>query len=105
MALVQGAIIGAAGIVGIKSIGKVSPITWQNYLGNKPLNKEQKLEIRAKNPAKSDAWYKSFERNFRKEKTAHLIEIHYDKIIEDYDVADACGIGHWALNNWEKAIS
>jgi len=63
------------------------------------------LEIRAKNPGKSDAWYKSFERNFRKQKTVDLIEIHYDKIIDDYDVADACGIGHWALNNWEKAVS
>jgi hypothetical protein len=24
--------------------------------------------------------------------------------IEDNDVADACGIGHWAMYNWGKAI-
>jgi hypothetical protein len=104
LAMVQGAIIGGAGNAGVIEVGKVSPITWQNYIGNKALTKEQKLEIRSKNPGKSDAWYKSFERNFRKQKTVDLIEIHYDKIIEDYDVADACGIGHWALNNWDKAI-
>ena len=104
LAMVQGAIIGAAGTSGITEIGKVSPITWQNYIGNKPFSKEQKLEIRSKNPGKSDAWYKSFERNLRKQKTVDLIEIYYDKVVDDYDVADACGIGHWALNNWNKAV-
>jgi hypothetical protein len=33
-----------------------------------------------------------------------LIEIIYDKNINDNDVADACGIGHWAINNWNKAV-
>jgi hypothetical protein len=33
-----------------------------------------------------------------------LIEINYDRIIKDNDVADACGIGHWAIHNWDKAI-
>ena len=28
--------------------------------------------------------------------------MNYDKTITDNDVADACGIGHWAINNWEK---
>jgi len=28
----------------------------------------------------------------------------YDRTITDNDVADACGIGHWAINNWEKAV-
>ena len=35
LALVQGAILGSAGQTGTKVIGKVSPITWQNYIGNK----------------------------------------------------------------------
>lgn len=104
LALVQGSIIGAAGLSGVVSVAKVSPITWQNYIGNKPLSKEEKLLIRSKNPGKSDAWYKSYERNIRKERTIKFIEINYDKIIEDNDVADACGIGHWGLNNWDKGI-
>lgn len=104
LALVQGAILGAAGQSGTKVIGKVAPITWQNYIGNKKLTKEEQLVIRSKNPGKSVSWYKNFERNFRKERTMKLIEVIYDRIIKDNDVADACGIGHWAVNNWDKAI-
>ena len=104
LALVQGAILGGAGLAGISLIGRVSPITWQNYLGNKKLSKEEQLQVRAANPGKSLSWYKSYERDFRKKRTIKLLEIIYDKNIEDYDVADAAGIGHWAVNNWEKAV-
>ncbi len=104
LALVQGAILGAAGQSGTKIIGKVAPITWQNYIGNKKLNKDEQLAIRFSNPGKTDSWYKTFERNFRKERTIKLINVYYDRNITDHDVADACGIGHWAINNWGKAI-
>ena len=105
LAMVQGAIIGGAGLSDISVIGRVSPITWQNYLGNKKLSKEEQLQIRSVNPGKSLSWYKSYERDFRKKRTIKLLEIAYDKKIDDYDVADAAGIGHWAINNWEKAAS
>jgi Holliday junction resolvasome RuvABC endonuclease subunit len=104
LALVQGAILGGAGMTGINLIGKVSPITWQSYLGNKKLTKEEQLQIRSANPGKSVSWYKGFEREFRKQRTVKLLNIIYDKKIDDYDAADACGIGHWAINNWDKAI-
>lgn len=104
LALIQGAIIGAAGSNGISIVGKVSPITWQNYIGNKKLTKDEQLAIRSKNPGKSVSWYKAFERDFRKQRTIKYINIQYDKDINDNDIADACGIGHWALNNWQKAI-
>jgi hypothetical protein len=104
LALVQGALLGAAGLTGTKQIGTVAPITWQNYLGNKRLTKEEQIDIRAKNPGKSDSWYKSYERQIRKERTIRLIEINYNKSLDDNDVADACGIGHWAINNWNKAM-
>jgi hypothetical protein len=105
LAMVQGAIIGGAGLCDISIIGRVSPITWQNYLGNKKLSKEEQLQIRSVNPGKSLSWYKSYERDFRKKRTIKLLEIAYDRKIDDYDVADAAGIGHWAINNWEKAVS
>jgi len=104
LALVQGALLGAAAMCGINVVGKVSPITWQNYLGNKKLTKEEQLLIRSKNPGKSESWYKTYERQFRKERTIKLIEVIYDRIISDNDVADACGIGHWSINNWNKSI-
>lgn len=104
LALVQGAILGGAGMAGINKIGKVSPITWQSYLGNKKLTKEEQFQIRSINPGKSNSWYKSYERDFRKQRTIKLLEVIYDKKITDNDVADACGIGHWAINNWEKVV-
>jgi Holliday junction resolvasome RuvABC endonuclease subunit len=104
LALVQGAILGAAGQSGTKVIGKVSPITWQIYIGNKKISKEEQLVIRAQNPGKSVSWYKAYERMLRKERTIKFINTIYDRTIEDNDVADACGIGHWAMSNWTKAI-
>jgi hypothetical protein len=104
LALVQGAILGSAGQSGTKIIGRVSPITWQNYIGNKKISKEEQLIIRAQNPGKSVSWYKAYERMLRKERTINFININYDRTITDNDVADACGIGHWAVKNWNKAI-
>jgi hypothetical protein len=104
LALVQGAILGSAGQSGTKIIGKVSPITWQNYIGNKKISKDEQLFIRAQNPGKSVSWYKAYERMLRKERTIKFINTIYDRTIEDNDVADACGIGHWAMSNWGKAI-
>jgi len=104
LALVQGAILGAAGQTGTKVIGTVSPITWQNYIGNKKISKDEQLFIRSQHPGKSVSWYKTYERNLRKERTIRFINTIYDRTIIDNDVADACGIGHWAIKNWGKAI-
>jgi Holliday junction resolvasome RuvABC endonuclease subunit len=104
LALVQGAILGAAGQAGTKIIGKVAPITWQNFIGNKKISKDEQLFIRSQNPGKSESWYKTYERNLRKERTIKFINIQYDRTIDDNDIADACGIGHWAITNWNKAV-
>jgi Holliday junction resolvasome RuvABC endonuclease subunit len=104
LALVQGAILGAAGQSGTKIIGKVAPITWQNFIGNKKISKDEKLYIKSQNPGKSESWLKSYERELRKQRTINFINMQYDRTITDNDVADACGIGHWALKNWNKAI-
>jgi Holliday junction resolvasome RuvABC endonuclease subunit len=102
LALVQGAILGAAGINSIKVAGSVSPITWQNFIGNKRLNAKEKQDIMSEFPGKSKSWYKTHERELRKQKTIKFINTYYDKNINDNDIADACGIGHYAINNWEK---
>jgi hypothetical protein len=104
LALVQGAILGSAGQSGTKIIGRVSPITWQIFMGNGKISKEEQLLIRSENPGKSDSYYKAHERMLRKERTIKFININYDRTITDNDVADACGIGHWAIKNWNKAI-
>ena len=104
LAMVQGALLGAASMSGVKKIGSVSPMTWQNFIGNKKITKEEKHEIQKKNPGKSVSWFKNEERNIRKQRTINFVNINYDKHLEDDDVADACAIGHWALQNWDKAF-
>ena len=104
LALVQGALLGAAGLTGTKIIGTVSPITWQNFIGNKKIDKDEKFAIRSANPGKSESWYKTYERNLRKERTIRFVNMQYDRSITDNDIADACGIGHWAIKNWDKAV-
>jgi len=102
LALIQGGILAAMWSCSVKDIGSVSPITWQNYIGNKRFSKEEKILMRKSIPNKSESWYKTQEREIRKEKTIKFINTQYDKNITDNDVADACGIGHWAVNNWGK---
>lgn len=105
LALVQGALLGAAGLTGVSVIKSVAPITWQNYIGNKKLTKEEKLAIRKEYPEKSESWLKTYERNLRKDKTINYINIQYDRLVSDPDVADAIGIGHYAVNNWDRLTS
>jgi Holliday junction resolvasome RuvABC endonuclease subunit len=104
LALVQGAILGAAGQSETTQVGRVSPITWQNFIGNKKISKEEQLVIRSQTPGKSESYYKAYERMLRKQRTIDFVNINYNRTITDNDVADACGIGHWAMQNWGKAI-
>jgi Holliday junction resolvasome RuvABC endonuclease subunit len=104
LALVQGGILAALWESGVSEIGSVSPITWQSYIGNKRPSKEDRIALKTQYPDKSDSWLKSHERSLRKEKTIRFVNINYDREISDNDVADAVAIGHWALNNWNKAM-
>ena len=80
----------------------MSPITWQNYIGNKKLDNAEKLEIAKQNPNKAASTLKSIEREVRKQKTIRFVNSYYDKKISDNDVADAIAIGHYAINNLVK---
>ena len=102
LALVQGAILGAAAQNGIRLAGSINPITWQTYIGNGKITKDSKVAIRKANPGKSESWYKQFERDMRKQKTINFVNINYDLNVSDNDIADAIGIGHYAINNWGK---
>lgn len=102
LALVQGAILGAAGQSGTQKITSVPPITWQTFMGNGKMSKDEKFYIRSQNPEKSESWHKSNEREIRKQKTIRFINMQYDKNITDNDVADAVGIGHYVVNNMSK---
>lgn len=102
LALIQGALLGAARIAGIRTAGSINPITWQTYIGNGKLTAVEKQAIMNEFPNKTKTWYKAKEREVRKQKTITFVNGFYDKNIQDDDVADAVGIGHYAINNWGK---
>lgn len=102
LSMVQGAILAGASLAGIKVFKGTNPIAWQSYIGNGKITKDAKILMRKANPGKSESWYKQFERETRKQKTINFVNINYDLDINDNDIADAIGIGHYALGNWEK---
>jgi len=104
LALVQGAMLGGISLTSAPSIKSINPIAWQTFLGNQRLSAEEKNIIRSENPGKSEAWYKNKDREFRKQRTIDLVNKKYGVEIYDNDIADAIGVGHYALNNWSKLI-
>lgn len=102
LALVQGAILGAMSLAGVRKIKSINPIAWQTFIKNGRLTTPEKQLIRDEFPGRSVAWYKNKEREFRKQRTIKFVNTYYDKEISDNDVADAIGIGHYAIFNWDK---
>jgi Holliday junction resolvasome RuvABC endonuclease subunit len=104
LAMSHGAVVASAALTGIDHIASVSPMQWQNWTGNKRLTPEEKKKIRDLNPDKSESWYKSQERLFRKQRTIRFVNDKYNLKIDDDDVADAIAIGSWAIDNWGKVF-
>lgn len=104
LALSQGALIGAAKLGGVEKIYGVAPIAWQSFIGTRLLTTEEKSVMRKKNPGKSNSWYKTQEREKRKQKTIFTVNNEFNTGIKDNDIADACGIGMYALKNWIKVV-
>jgi Holliday junction resolvasome RuvABC endonuclease subunit len=102
LSMVQGAIIAGASLAGVKIFKGTNPVAWQSFIGNKVLTKAEKLEIVSRYPGKSKSYYKAAERDLRKQRTINFVNINYDLSINDNDIADAIGIGHYSLRNWEK---
>jgi Holliday junction resolvasome RuvABC endonuclease subunit len=102
LALSQGALIGAARLGGVQKFYGVTPIAWQSFIGTRLLTNDEKEKIRKASPSKSNSWYKSQEREQRKQKTILTVNKRFDIILKDNDIADSCGIGIFALENWKK---
>lgn len=104
LALSQGALIGGAQMGGVRNVYGVAPMSWQSYVGTRLLTTDEKQKIRQKNPDRSNSWYKSQEREQRKQKTIATVNNKFNINLDDNDIADACGIGMFALDNWHKVI-
>lgn len=104
LAMSHGALVSSSALAGIEHIASVSPMQWQNWTGNKRLTVEEKEKIRNSNPGKTNSWYKSQERLYRKQRTIRFVNEKYGVKIDDDDVADAIAIGSWAVENWNKVF-
>lgn len=104
LAMSHGALVSSAALAGITHIASVSPMQWQNWSGNKRLTAEEKENIRMSNPGKTNSWYKSQERQYRKQRTIRFVNEKFDLRVDDDDVADAIAIGAWTIENWEKVF-
>lgn len=105
LSLVQGAILGASQMYHKAPIVSCSPVSWQNWIGNGRLKKEEKQAIKdLYGHDKSYSFYKSKEREMRKTRTINKINMQFDLSVKDDDVADAVAIGWYASENWHKLV-
>lgn len=105
LSLIQGSIIGAFGINGATRVIGVTPMQWQNWIGNKRLTEHEKQLLINNNLGKSASWYKSQERVFRKQRTINLVNKNFNLNVNDNDIADAIAIGWFSYSNWIKISS
>jgi Holliday junction resolvasome RuvABC endonuclease subunit len=105
LSLVQGAILGASQMFNKAPIVSCSPVSWQSWIGNGRLKKEEKLAIRdLYGHDKSYSFYKAREREMRKTRTINKVNIQFDLEVNDDDVADSIAIGWYASENWHKLV-
>lgn len=104
LAMSHGALVSAAALSGINHVSSVSPMVWQNAINNKRLTAVEKEVIRNANPDRTNSWYKSQERLFRKQRTMKYVNDRFGTSISDDDVSDACAIGAYSLDNPMKVF-
>jgi len=104
LSMSHGALVGSAALAGVKHMASVSPMQWQNWIGNGRLTIVEKDIIRKETPNKSESWYKSKEREFRKSRTIKFVNEKFNLKVDDDDIADSIAIGSWAVDNWNKVF-
>ena len=105
LSLVQGAIIASAQVSGIKIVKAVSPMEWQNFIGTKLLTADEKKAIARRNPGHTASWYKTKQRETRKQKTITSVNKNFNIKVSDDDVADSIGLGWFVSDRWNTVFN
>lgn len=98
LSYMYGIIIGALRARGIK-VHEVSPITWQNYIGNKSLTAAEKQAFADQYRDKSRATVKNKIRMFRKKRTLEWVKRKFGIELQSDNVADAVGVAWYAIHH------
>ena len=80
-------------------VKEVAPITWQSYIGNKNLTKQEKLDMKKSFPDKSASWYNNKSREMRKQRTLDFFNTKFGIALESDNVSDAFGLAWYASQN------
>lgn len=97
LAYVYGACMGGLMDAGMEVI-KVSPLTWQTYIGNPNLKTAEKAALRDEHPGKSDSWYKNAGRELRKQRTLEFSRQFFKIDSSSDNVGDAVALAWYAVN-------
>lgn len=73
----------------------VPPITWQTFIGNPNLKKDEKEKLRADNPGRKDSWYANKGRLLRKARTLDFAKQYFTIPGDSDNVGDAVGIAYY----------
>jgi Holliday junction resolvasome RuvABC endonuclease subunit len=73
----------------------VAPITWQTYIGNPNLKKNEKAKLREDNPDRKDSWYQNEGRKLRKQRTLDFAKKFFTIPGNSDNVGDAVGIAYY----------
>lgn len=78
----------------------VSPMEWQNYIGNKALTKAEKQAIVDASPGRVASWYSDANRKYRKGRTMDWAKRTYGIEVTSDNVSDAVGVAHYARDKF-----
>lgn len=96
LSLMYGAILSVL-LAGRARVVQVTPLVWQNFIGNPPLTRLEKAKLKTDFPGKSTTWYGNKSREIRKQRTMDFINGKWPHMnITDNDVGDACGIAYYS---------
>jgi hypothetical protein len=73
----------------------VAPITWQTYIGNPNLKKEEKEKLREQNPDRKPSWYQNEGRKLRKARTLDFARNYFSIPTDSDNVGDAVGVAYY----------
>lgn len=95
LSLVYGAVL-AQLLKGKAKVIHVTPMTWQNAIGNKAFSLAETKALKEEFPGKSTSWYSSKKRSIRKQRTMDFVNDKFKMSIDDDDVGDSCAIAYYA---------
>lgn len=94
LSLMYGSILSVL-LAGRAKVVQVTPMVWQNFIGNKAFTPVETANMKKDFPGKSTSWYSNKKREIRKQRTMDFFNAKWPHMnLTDNDVGDAAGIAY-----------